>query len=45
MHFERRDLVDDGQLTSGITRLVLRANLNDGRQIEARGTVSVGSKD
>ena len=45
LHFERRDLVDDGQLTSGITRLVLRANLNDGRQIEARGTVSVGFKD
>jgi ketosteroid isomerase-like protein len=45
LHFERSALVDDGQLAGGTTRLVLRAMLSDGRQIEARGTVIVGSKD
>jgi hypothetical protein len=45
VHFDRSDLVDGLQLRSGVNSLVLRANLNDGRQIEARGTVNVGLKD
>jgi DNA/RNA endonuclease G (NUC1)/PKD repeat protein len=45
LHFNRGDLVDNGQLTNQTTQLVLQANLNDGRQVEARGTVIVSSKD
>jgi DNA/RNA endonuclease G (NUC1)/PKD repeat protein len=45
VHFDRGDLVDGGALTNQTTQLVLLANLNDGRQIEARGAVIVSSKD
>jgi PKD repeat protein len=41
VHFDRGDLVDGGALTNQTTQLVLQANLNDGRQIEARGAVVV----
>jgi hypothetical protein len=45
VHFDRGDLVDGGAITNQTTQLVLQANLNDGRQIEARGAVLVSSKD
>jgi DNA/RNA endonuclease G (NUC1) len=45
VHFDRADLLDGGRLTTGISRLVLHADLTDGRQIEAWGAVKVGSKD
>jgi hypothetical protein len=41
VHFGRGDLVDSGALTNQTAQLVLQANLNDGRQIEARGAVLV----
>jgi DNA/RNA endonuclease G (NUC1)/PKD repeat protein len=41
LHFDRATLVRAGQLTSGSTSLAVQANLRDGRQIEARGSVSV----
>jgi DNA/RNA endonuclease G (NUC1) len=41
-HFNRDDLVRDGRLRIGTTQLVLHADLTDGRQIEALGTVRVG---
>jgi DNA/RNA endonuclease G (NUC1) len=41
VHFGRGDLVDGGALTNQTAQLVLQANLNDGRQIEARGAVLV----
>lgn len=44
LHFDRSDLVDDGQLTDATTELVLQADLSDGRQIEARGAVTIESK-
>ncbi|MEO8579094.1 MAG: DNA/RNA non-specific endonuclease [Gemmatimonadales bacterium] len=44
VHFNRGDLVDDVQLTARTTELVLRANMMDGRQIEARGPVQVEAK-
>ena len=45
IHFRRNALMADGQLTSRTTQLTLRANLNDGRQIEARGPVTVSAKE
>jgi len=45
VHFDRDQLVNGGALTNQTTQLVLRANLNDGRQIEARGAIFVSSKD
>jgi hypothetical protein len=45
VHFDRGDLVGGGALTNQTAQLVLQANLNDGRQIEARGTVLVSPKD
>jgi DNA/RNA endonuclease G (NUC1)/PKD repeat protein len=45
VHFNRDDLIGDRQLTSRTTEFVLRATLNDGRQIEAHGAVNVGTKD
>ena len=45
LEFDRSDLIDDGQLTIGTTQLVLQANLKDGRQIEARGSITVELKD
>lgn len=43
VHFNRIDLVDDGQLATGTTRLVLYLDLIDGRHVEAIGAVRVGS--
>jgi DNA/RNA endonuclease G (NUC1) len=43
VHFNRIDLVDDGQLAIGTTRLVLYLDLIDGRHVEALGAVRVGS--
>jgi DNA/RNA non-specific endonuclease len=43
VHFNRIDLVDDGQLAIGTTRLVLYLDLIDGRHVEAIGAVRVGS--
>jgi hypothetical protein len=45
VHFDRGDLVDGEALTNQTTQLVLQANLNDGRQIEARGAVVVSSRE
>ncbi len=42
LHFDRSVLVSAGQLTSRSTSLAVQATLRDGRQIEARGPVSVG---
>jgi hypothetical protein len=42
LHFDRAALISAGQLTSRSTSLVVQATLRDGRQIEARGAVSVG---
>jgi DNA/RNA endonuclease G (NUC1) len=44
VHFDRNDLVRGGQLTGGTTEFLLQATLSDGREIEARGSVNVGSK-
>jgi hypothetical protein len=44
VHFDRNDLVRGGQLTGGTTELLLQATLSDGREIEARGSVNVGSR-
>jgi hypothetical protein len=41
VHFVRGDLVANGDLSSDARFLVLDANLNDGRQMEARGPVGV----
>ena len=43
VHFNRIELVDDGQLAIGTTRLVLYLDLIDGRHVEAIGAVRVGS--
>jgi hypothetical protein len=43
VHFNRIDLVDDGQLAIGTTRLVLYLDLIDGRHVEAIGAVRVGA--
>ena len=43
VHFNRIDLVDGGQLAVGTIRLVLYADLIDGRHVEALGAVRVGS--
>ena len=43
VHFNRVELVDDGQLGTGTTRLVLYLDLIDGRHVEAIGAVRVGS--
>jgi DNA/RNA endonuclease G (NUC1) len=43
VHFNRVELVDDGQLAIGTTRLVLYLDLIDGRHVEAIGAVRVGS--
>jgi DNA/RNA endonuclease G (NUC1)/uncharacterized protein YjdB len=43
VHFNRMDLVDDGQLAIGTTRLVLYLDLIDGRHVEAIGAVRIGS--
>jgi DNA/RNA endonuclease G (NUC1) len=43
VHFNRDQLVDDGQLAIGTTRLVLYLDLIDGRHVEAIGAVRVGS--
>jgi hypothetical protein len=43
VHFNRIDLVDDGELAVGTTRFVLYADLIDGRHVEAIGAVRVGS--
>lgn len=43
VHFVRGDLVANGDLSSNTILLALDANLNDGRQIEARGPVEVTS--
>ena len=43
LHFERGDLVANGDLSSNTILLALDANLKDGRQIEARGPVEVTS--
>ena len=42
VHFKRSALIGDGQVTSRTTQLLLRANLTDGRQFEARGPITVG---
>jgi hypothetical protein len=44
VHFDRNDLVRAGQLTGATTELLLQATLSDGREIEARGSVNVGSR-
>ena len=41
IHFERAQLVANGDLTTATTSLVLRANLLDGRQVEGRDAVRV----
>jgi probable HAF family extracellular repeat protein len=41
LHFERAQLVANGDLTAGTTSLVLRAELTDGRKIEGRDAVRV----
>lgn len=41
VHFMRSDLLASGVLTPATRELVLQADLNDGRQIEARGSISV----
>jgi len=41
LHFQRSALLGAGQLRNSTTQLVLRANLTDHRQIEARGSVNV----
>ena len=41
IHFERAQLVANGDLTTATTSLVLRANLYDGRQVEGRDAVRV----
>jgi DNA/RNA endonuclease G (NUC1) len=43
VHFNRDELVDDGQLAIGTTRLVLYLDMIDGRHVEAIGAVRVGS--
>jgi hypothetical protein len=43
VHFVPGDLVANGDLSSNTISLTLDANLNDGRQIEARGPVEVTS--
>jgi DNA/RNA endonuclease G (NUC1) len=45
LHFDRAALISAGQLTSRSTSLVVQATLRDGRQIEARGAVSVGAQN
>jgi PKD repeat protein len=40
VHFNRDELVSSGALGASTSELVLYANLTDGRQIEARGSVS-----
>ena len=45
VHFIRSDLVASGALTPATKELVLQADLNDDRQIEARGSVNVKLHD
>lgn len=45
VHFIRSDLVASGALAPATRELTIQADLTDGRQIEARGPVSVRSRD
>jgi hypothetical protein len=45
VHFIRSELIASGALTPATKELVLQADLNDDRQIEARGSVNVKLHD